>query len=480
MVGPPPPGAERPAASTRARPQDPLPIWVGVGGTPESFVRAGLLGLPLMVAIIGGEPRQFAPLDRPLPPRRRAGRAPSRAAEGRAARASASSATTSRRRPNTFYPGWEADVHDGLPRARLRCRRPGAQFDATRGPDGAFFVGDPDQVAAKLRARLRAARRGRPGQPADDEPAPAPTRTCCTRSSCWARSRPRSPTSEVDPFRASEASEATGNVVVTALDEQPGDTGPLAGWRVGVKDNIGVAGVRSTCGSAFFADHVAPADAEVVTRLRAAGAGITADSRGARRRRGVRGGRVVPAADPLARAAPTVTSVTPRRSCRSWGDVIRWGHGHGPDRPAAGLRRPARGVLRPGRRAGRAEGRGVDDPAPRRRGRGPGVPAAPAEPDGVRGRHGRVPGRRGRSARRGGRRRVGRAAALDVGAAPGPRGVGRARGGVRGDPGDVRGVRRAARRPGRRLRRRRHRRAGVGRRAARPRGPGDRVHRRAA
>src|SRR5437764_6651103 len=42
--------------------QDPLPIWVGVGGTPESFVRAGLLGLPLMVAIIGGQPRQFAPL----------------------------------------------------------------------------------------------------------------------------------------------------------------------------------------------------------------------------------------------------------------------------------------------------------------------------------------------------------------------------------------------------------------------------------
>src|ERR1700761_6862551 len=42
--------------------QDPLPIWIGVGGTPESFVRAGLLGLPLMVAIIGGEPRRFAPL----------------------------------------------------------------------------------------------------------------------------------------------------------------------------------------------------------------------------------------------------------------------------------------------------------------------------------------------------------------------------------------------------------------------------------
>src|SRR5919109_4117860 len=42
--------------------QNPLPIWLGVGGTPGSFVRAGLLGLPLMVAIIGGEPRRFRPL----------------------------------------------------------------------------------------------------------------------------------------------------------------------------------------------------------------------------------------------------------------------------------------------------------------------------------------------------------------------------------------------------------------------------------
>jgi alkanesulfonate monooxygenase SsuD/methylene tetrahydromethanopterin reductase-like flavin-dependent oxidoreductase (luciferase family) len=42
--------------------QDPLPIWLGVGGTPASFVRAGMLGLPLMVAIIGGEPKRFRPL----------------------------------------------------------------------------------------------------------------------------------------------------------------------------------------------------------------------------------------------------------------------------------------------------------------------------------------------------------------------------------------------------------------------------------
>src|SRR5437868_5554183 len=42
--------------------QNPLPIWLGVGGTPESFVRAGMLGLPLMVAIIGGETHRFRPL----------------------------------------------------------------------------------------------------------------------------------------------------------------------------------------------------------------------------------------------------------------------------------------------------------------------------------------------------------------------------------------------------------------------------------
>src|SRR3954468_20021162 len=42
--------------------QNPLPIWIGVGGTPESFVRGGLLGLPLMVAIIGGETHRFRPL----------------------------------------------------------------------------------------------------------------------------------------------------------------------------------------------------------------------------------------------------------------------------------------------------------------------------------------------------------------------------------------------------------------------------------
>ena len=59
-------GKHRPALTGQGiypRPlQNPLPIWVGVGGTPASFVRAGMLGLPLMVAIIGGEPHRFRPL----------------------------------------------------------------------------------------------------------------------------------------------------------------------------------------------------------------------------------------------------------------------------------------------------------------------------------------------------------------------------------------------------------------------------------
>src|SRR4029453_1454162 len=59
-------GEHRPAVTGQGiypRPlQNPLPIWLGVGGTPQSFARAGALGLPLMVAIIGGEPRRFRPL----------------------------------------------------------------------------------------------------------------------------------------------------------------------------------------------------------------------------------------------------------------------------------------------------------------------------------------------------------------------------------------------------------------------------------
>src|SRR4051794_8085401 len=81
-------GRHRPALTGQGvypRPvQDPLPIWLGVGGTPKSFVRAGLLGLPLMVAIIGGGARPVGPPLRPYPPGRGGGgRAPATVSGGR-------------------------------------------------------------------------------------------------------------------------------------------------------------------------------------------------------------------------------------------------------------------------------------------------------------------------------------------------------------------------------------------------------------
>lgn len=128
--------------------QDPLPIWVGVGGTPESFVRAGLLGLPLMVAIIGGEPRRFAPL---VDLYRRAGAEAGYAPDdlkvglhvfgyvGESVQAAA----------DTIYPGWH-EMFTKVSRERGFPPPSRAQFDATSGPDGAFFMGDPDTIVTKL------------------------------------------------------------------------------------------------------------------------------------------------------------------------------------------------------------------------------------------------------------------------------------------------------------------------------------------
>ena len=84
--------------------QSPLPIWVGVGGTPESFVRAGTLGLPLMVAIIGGEPKRFRPLvDLYREAGRRAGHAPEKLIVG--LHAIGFLGDTTRQAAEDFYPG---------------------------------------------------------------------------------------------------------------------------------------------------------------------------------------------------------------------------------------------------------------------------------------------------------------------------------------------------------------------------------------
>ncbi|MCF6509596.1 LLM class flavin-dependent oxidoreductase [Blastococcus sp. MG754426] len=129
--------------------QDPLPIWVGVGGTPESFARAGLLGLPLMVAIIGGEPRQFAPLvDLYRRAGAHAGHPPEALKVGLHVFGFVAESTQAA--ADTIYPGWH-EMFAKISRERGFATPTRAQFDATSGPDGAFFMGDPESVAAKLR-----------------------------------------------------------------------------------------------------------------------------------------------------------------------------------------------------------------------------------------------------------------------------------------------------------------------------------------
>jgi probable LLM family oxidoreductase len=145
-------GRHRPALTGQGvypRPvQDPLPVWVGVGGTPESFARAGLLGLPLMVAIIGGEPRQFGPLiDLYRRAGARAGHAPEALRVG--LHVFGFVAESTRAAADTIYPGWH-EMFTKVSRERGFAAPTRAQFDATSGPDGAFFLGDPDAVAAKI------------------------------------------------------------------------------------------------------------------------------------------------------------------------------------------------------------------------------------------------------------------------------------------------------------------------------------------
>ena len=144
-------GRHRPPLTGQAvypRPvQDPLPVWVGVGGTPTSFVRAGALGLPLMVAIIGGEPRRFAPLvELYREAGRRAGHPPEQLRVG--LHCFGFVAATTDAAADAFYPGW-AEMFTKVSRERGFAPPTRQQFDATRGPEGAFFVGDPATVADK-------------------------------------------------------------------------------------------------------------------------------------------------------------------------------------------------------------------------------------------------------------------------------------------------------------------------------------------
>jgi probable LLM family oxidoreductase len=145
-------GRHRPALTGQGvypRPvQNPLPIWLGVGGTPQSFARAGALGLPLMVAIIGGEPRRFRPLiDLYRETGQRYGHAPDRLKVG--VHALGYVAETTQEAADEFFPGYARAVTDvGKERGWPPVTRAG--FDAQRGPHGALLIGNPEEVTEKI------------------------------------------------------------------------------------------------------------------------------------------------------------------------------------------------------------------------------------------------------------------------------------------------------------------------------------------
>lgn len=128
--------------------QDPFPVWLGVGGTPESFVRAGTLGLPLMVAIIGGETHRFRPLvDLYREAGKRAGHAPEKLKVGLHSLGYVGESTE--KAFEEFYPGYAAAMTKiGKERGWPPTTR--AHFEAQAGPRGALLVGGPEEVAAKI------------------------------------------------------------------------------------------------------------------------------------------------------------------------------------------------------------------------------------------------------------------------------------------------------------------------------------------
>ncbi len=134
--------------------QSPLPIWLGVGGTPESFARAGALGLPLMVAIIGGETHRFRPLvDLYREAGRRAGHPPEQLRVG--LHSLGYVADTTREAVEDYYPGY-ARTFTVIGKERGWPPVTRAQFDALAGPRGALLLGGPEDVAAKIRRHSEA------------------------------------------------------------------------------------------------------------------------------------------------------------------------------------------------------------------------------------------------------------------------------------------------------------------------------------
>jgi probable LLM family oxidoreductase len=143
-------GRHRPAIDDRGvyprAVQHPLPVWVGVGGTPASAERAGRLGLPMTLAIIGGMPARFRPfVDLHQDSARLAGHGPLPVAVNSHGYVAASSQQAA----DEFFPPY-AVAMTGIGRERGWPPMTRNAFDAMRAPDGALFVGSPQQVTEKI------------------------------------------------------------------------------------------------------------------------------------------------------------------------------------------------------------------------------------------------------------------------------------------------------------------------------------------
>ena len=128
--------------------QNKIPIWLGAGGTPASFIRAGTLGLPLMVAVIGGDTHRFRPL---IDLYREAGKKAGHSSEQLKVGLHSLGyvATTTSEAVNDYYPGY-ADTFTRIGKERGWPPVTRSHFDSQTGPLGALVVGGPEEVAAKI------------------------------------------------------------------------------------------------------------------------------------------------------------------------------------------------------------------------------------------------------------------------------------------------------------------------------------------
>jgi probable LLM family oxidoreductase len=128
--------------------QEKLPVWLGVGGTPESFVRAGSLGLPLMVAVIGGETERFRPLvDLYREAGRVAGFSPEQLKVG--LHSPGYVADSSEQAIEDYFPGY-AELWTKLGKDRGWPPVTRQSFNSLIAPKGVLVVGGPEEVAEKL------------------------------------------------------------------------------------------------------------------------------------------------------------------------------------------------------------------------------------------------------------------------------------------------------------------------------------------